>query len=100
MSWYSISTINASLYLDVYNSRAAVVHFNFRAGSNFPVPVCTVSPGLWVNKADRTSRCNKVNAVRLDASYRLNLLLLKGPRCVNYVLYCGVKVVGHVEVNY
>ena len=33
-------------------SRAAVVHFNFRAGSTFPVPVCTVPHGLWVNKAD------------------------------------------------
>jgi len=32
-------------------SRAAVVHLNFRAGSTFPVPVCTVSPGNWVNKA-------------------------------------------------
>ena len=30
--------------------RAAVVHF--RAGSTFPVPVCTVSPGYWVNIAD------------------------------------------------
>ena len=33
-------------------SLAAVVHLNLRAGSTVPVPVCTVSPGLWVNKAD------------------------------------------------
>ena len=33
-------------------SRAAVVHLNFRAGSTFPVPVCTVSPGQCVNEAD------------------------------------------------
>ena len=33
-------------------SRAAVVHLNFRAESTFPAPVCTVSPGHWVNKAD------------------------------------------------
>ena len=33
-------------------ARAAVVHLNFRAGSTFPVPVCTVLPGHWVNKAD------------------------------------------------
>ena len=33
-------------------SQAAVVHLNFQAGSTFPVPVCTVSPGHWVNKAD------------------------------------------------
>ena len=47
-------------------ARAAVVHLNLRAGSTFPVPVCTVSPGLWVN--NMTSRCNKVDAVRLYAS--------------------------------
>ena len=46
-----------SLVLDdraigLYSSRAAVVHLNLRAGLTFPVPVCTVSPGLWVNKAD------------------------------------------------
>ena len=34
------------------NSRVAVVHLNFRPGSIFPVPVCTVSPGHWVNNAD------------------------------------------------
>ena len=31
---------------------AAVVHLNFRAGAIFPIPVCTVSPGHGVNKAD------------------------------------------------
>ena len=56
-------------------SRAAVVHFNFRVGSTFPVPVCTVPCSI-----DRTSRCNKVNVVRLYASYRMNLLLLKRKR--------------------
>ena len=45
-------------------SRAAVVHLNFRAGSTFPVPVSTVPSSM-----DRTSRCNKVDAVRLYASY-------------------------------
>ena len=54
---------------------AAVVHLNFRV--TFPVPVCTVP-----SSKDRTSRCNKVDAVRLYASYRLNLLLLKGQKCV------------------
>ena len=34
------------------NTRAAVVHWNLRAGSTFPVPVCTVPHGHWVNKAD------------------------------------------------
>ena len=56
-------------------SRAAVIHLNFRAGSTFPVPVCTVPSSM-----DRTSRCNRADAVRFYASYRLNLLLLKGQR--------------------
>ena len=58
-------------------SRAAVVHLNFRAGSTFLVPVCTLPSSM-----ERTSRCNKVDAVRLYASYRLNSLLPKGQRCV------------------
>ena len=55
-----------------------MVHLNFRAGSSFPVSVCTVPSSM-----DRTSLCNKVDAARLYASYRFNLLLLKGQRCVN-----------------
>ena len=57
--------------------RAAVVHLNFRAGSTFPVPVCTVPSCM-----DMNGRCSKVDGVRLYASYMLNLLLLKGQRCV------------------
>jgi len=34
------------------SSWAVVVHLNFRAGSTFLVPVCTVSAGHWVSKAD------------------------------------------------
>ena len=60
-------------------SRAAVVHLNIRAGSIFPVQVWTVPSSM-----DRTSRCNKVDTVRL---YALNLLLLKGQRCVNYSIF-------------
>ena len=37
----------------VLKSGAAVVHLNFRAGSTFPVQVCTVP-----SSTDRTSRCN------------------------------------------
>ena len=62
-------------------SRAAVVHLNFRAGSTFSVPVCTV-----ISSMDRTSRCNKVDSVRLFSSYRLNLLLLKGQMCVSNII--------------
>ena len=55
-------------------ARAAVVHLNFRAVSTILVPVCTVP-----NSMDRTRRCNKVDAAGLYSSFRLNLLLLKGP---------------------
>ena len=47
----------------MFEAREAVVHLNFRAGSIFPVPVCTVPSSM-----DRTSRYNKVSAVRLFAS--------------------------------
>ena len=41
------------LLRNVHNTLAAVVvHFNFRAGSTFLVPVSTVSPGNWVYNAD------------------------------------------------
>ena len=75
--------------LHIYYGQPYVVHSNFRAGSTFPVPVCTVPSSM-----DRTSRCNKVDAVRLSASFRLNLLLLKGQRCVVYiyVIYAGFSL--------
>ena len=64
--------------MTMYDSPAAVVHLNFRAGSTFSFPVCTVPCSM-----DRSSRWNKVDAVRLYASYGLNLLLLKGKICVD-----------------
>ena len=68
---FSVSILGKFCFIPL--SRAAVVHLNFRAGSTFSVPVCNVP-----SSKDRTSRCNKVDAVRLYASYRLNLLLLRG----------------------
>ena len=66
------------------STRAAGVDLDFRAGSTFPVPICTVPSSM-----NRTSQCNKVDAVRLDASYMLNLLLLKNQRCVSIqILSC------------
>ena len=48
------------------------VHLNFRAGSTFPVSVCTVPPGRgqqsWSSSVYRTSWCNEVDAVRLYTS--------------------------------
>ena len=64
-------------FFNVTMARAVVVYLKFRAGSTFPFPVCTVRSSI-----DRTSRYNKVDAVRLYDSYRLNSLLLKGQRCV------------------
>ena len=68
-------------------------NLNFRAGSTFPFQVCTVRSSM-----DRTSRCNKVDAVRLYASYMFNLLLLKGQICVsNYskllITSCLLKII-------
>ena len=60
------------------DSRAAVVHLNFRAGSTFLVLVCTETPGHWVNKA------GLAGATRLTWSdFRFNLLLLKDQKCVD-----------------
>ena len=72
-------------------TRAAVVHLNFRAGSTFLVPVCTVPSSM-----DRTSRYNKVGTVRLYASYRLNLRLLKGRRCV-LMVYCNCIQINRIR---
>ena len=49
--------------------------------------------GLIKQTINMTSRCNKVDAVRLYASYRLNLLLLKGQRCVRrgIFIWCTVQ---------
>ena len=65
-------------------SQAAVVLLNFRSGSSFPVPVCTALHDIVLIKKtfNRTSRYNKVDAVRLYASNRLNLILLEGQGCV------------------
>ena len=71
----SMKIVHCHLCMEA-RTRTAVVHLNFRAGSTFPVPVCTVPSSM-----NRISRCNKVDAVRLYASYRLNLLLLKGQIC-------------------
>ena len=83
--------------------RAAVEHLNFLAESTFPVPVCTLPSYI-----DRTGRCNKVDKVRLYASYRLNLLLLKGKRCVLSLLvfiyfipkYKVLNLISHLFQSY
>ena len=73
-------------------TQAAVVHLNFRAGSTFPVSVCTVSPGL----IKQTLNIGLAGATRLTrsdfmlhASYGLNLLLPKGQSCV--IKLCLIK---------
>ena len=66
--------------------RAAVVHLNFRSGSTFPVPFCTVPNGHWVNNQQ-----DQPVQQMLTRSYMLNLLLLKGQRCVMHVLFIIVS---------
>ena len=39
-------------YMNIHCTRAAVVHFILRAGSTFPVPVCTAPHRHWFNKAE------------------------------------------------
>ena len=65
--------------------RSLIIRTFYGTGSRstfeFPVQpfrfhVCTVP-----NSMERTGRCNKFDAVRLYASYSLNLLLLKGQIC-------------------
>ena len=68
------------------NTRAAVVHLISKLGLPF-WSQCV----LFLYSTDRTSWCNKLDAVRLYASYRLNLLLLKGQIFVNRSIYCLYK---------
>ena len=69
------------------------ITLNFRAGSTFPVPVCTASPGHWVQTLNSTI----ASATRLTQSdFRLNLLLMKGQRyvrcqCEDKILKDNVK---------
>ena len=60
----------AGTVLKIPISRASIVHLNFRAGSIFLLPACTVSPGHSIGLA---------GATRLTRSdFRLNLLLQMG----------------------
>ena len=74
--WEHNSLCWRAIYFSLAWPRAAIVLLNFRAGSMFPAPVCTVSPGHQVNKQilNRTSRLTR-------SDFRLNLLVLKGQRC-------------------
>ena len=65
--WLDLICLSGWDFLFYQTARAAVVHLNFRAGSTFPVPDCTISPWHRIHEADtqRTSRCNNVDAIRL-----------------------------------
>ena len=74
----------------------AVIHLNLRAGSTFPVPVCTVSPGLWVNISRHSiGLADATRLTRLDFMLYIgaDLLLPKGQRCVcrNNFINWGIK---------
>ena len=93
-SGHSSTTIPLILWIDHIYSLINKVRlitsnrstFEFLSWSTFPVPVCTVLylTDIWLIKQtiNRTSRCNMVDAVRLYASFMVNLLLLKGQKCV------------------
>ena len=71
-----VTTSYPILWFPLYDpTRAVVVHLNFRAGSTFTVQVCTVSPRHRVKKQtlNRTSQCNKVDAVRLQVEFTLTI---------------------------
>ena len=73
----------SNIYSIPYDCNTSIIDapMGSRSAFEFPsrVPVCTVPSSM-----DRTSCCwcNKVDAVRLYASYRLYLLLPKGQICV------------------
>ena len=69
--------------VNLFAAGAAVVHFNFRAGSTFPVPVCTVPHGHWVNKgAEVRGRSHKF-LLEGDHSFGVQ------SRFASYSLYCN-----------
>ena len=82
----SISNVMLDPGPQLGGSQAVVVHLNFRAGLTFQVPVCTVPSSM-----DGTSWRNKVDAVILYASYRIDLLLIEGQRCVGLAHYLRQK---------
>ena len=59
-----------------------IVHFNFRAGSTFPVPVCTVPHLHWVNKSTGLAGATRLTRSDFMLHIGADLLLLKGQRCV------------------
>ena len=91
-----ISTINLykKLFAHLKSSRSTLEF----ASQPFRSLFVLYSPdfGLIKQTLIRTSRCNKVDTVRLYASYRLNLLLPKGQRSVIFIyLYIkGMTIAG------
>ena len=80
---------NSHLFLKVleHNYIEGITKVPLTTGSRstfeFPSRVNLSGPSLYCIKLlDRTSWCNKVDAVRLYASYRLNLLWLQGQICM------------------
>ena len=49
--------------IHIYPPRTALVHFNFRAGSTFPVPVCTVPHHPLLNLTFLSVRVLQISAV-------------------------------------
>ena len=82
LQWVKNRDGNVFNYLHFHRKDIHIEKFTgSRSTFEFPSRVNLSGP----SSMDRRSRCNKVDAVRPYASYRFNLLLLKGQRwCVNF----------------
>ena len=96
VSWFFLSVVLSSTFTgNKHCTTGSRSTFELPSWVNLSGPVCTVPSSM-----DRTSRCNKVDAVRLYASYRLNLLLLKWymnlnwryASCTLYNVYCTILI--------
>ena len=93
-SWNSKLTFNSGfVYIWKIPLKPALIpSTSSRSAFEFSSRVNLSGPSLTVpSSMDRTSRCNKVDTVRLYTSYRLNLLLLKKQRCVLQMIFIKLK---------
>ena len=96
VNWFPISVRSWNKQLKEYTWD----NTGSRSTFEFPSRVNLSGPSLYCS-TDRTSRCNKVDVVRLYASYRLNLLSLKGQSYVREEFIqpwdlCALRVSSHL----
>ena len=106
--WNSKTSVRLSLWflsiqLNMKNgnhSTGSRSTFEFPSRSTFPVPVCTLSSRHWVNKAG--THIGLAGATRLTRlNFRLNLLLLKGQRClIEFIFKLLLKLFVSEQLEY